>query len=208
MKKTVILASLIKAKNDLELFIKVDQMDRLKKLFDPLFDIKDLNSKIEAKENQLIIIKEAIQNANTNTVDSEGKSLNYSIYLLSKYNRWKSDLLTMQQKVDNNDWFESNNEKLKKSLLKDIQELDELIKNTEDKKKKSEHLTAKAKLKRSLTKTSLTSNAHTDKLKKQFHEDLKKVEEQIIILKDKLTEYNGKTTVDVEIAEGFEIIIK
>jgi hypothetical protein len=208
MKKTVILANLIKVKNDLELYIKVDQMKRLKKLFDPTFDIKDINSKIETKEDQLIIIKEAIQEANTNNKDKDGRSLNYTIYLLSKYNRFKSDLLGLQRKLET-DEFLSEHETAKQSLLDEIKELDKMIEKETDKKVKAEHLSAKNKLKRSLSKTSLKNNkSHTDKLSKLIVEDLKKVEEKITQTKDKLTKYNGQIKVEVDVSDEFEIVVK
>jgi hypothetical protein len=176
MKKTVTLTSLIKAKNDLELFIKIDEMGRLKKLFDPTFDIKDLNSKIESKEDQLIIIKEAIQEANTNSKDDDGNSLNHSIYLLSKYNRWKSNLLTISHRLEVKAMF-GDNDKLKTSLLTDIKELDSLMDKDTDKKVKAEHQSTKLKIKRSLNKLS-TKSSPTDDLKQSTEDDLKKIEEK------------------------------
>ena len=206
MKKTVTLTSLIKAKNDLELYIKIDQMKRLKKLFDPTFDIKDLNSKIEDKEDQLIDIKEAIATANATTI-AEGHTLNHSIYLLSKHNRLKSDLLTLQRRLET-DEFLSNNEDTKKALLVDIQELDELIEKETDKKVKAEHLSAKNKLKRSLTKISLTSKSHTTDLSAMIKKDLEETELMISQIKDLLTKHNLETKVEVDIADEFEIVVK
>jgi hypothetical protein len=183
-------------------------MKRLKKLFDPTFDIKDINSKIESKEDQLILIKEAIQEANTNNKDEEGRSLNYTIYLLSKYNRFKSDLLGLQRRL-NTDEFLSENEANKKSILEEIQELDKMMEKETDKKVKSEHLSAKNKLKRSLSKlSSKNSKAHTSKLQTLVEEDLRKVEDKISQIKSKLTKYNNEIKVEVDIADEFEIVVK
>jgi hypothetical protein len=207
MKKTVTLTSLIKAKNDLELFIKIDQMKRLKKLFDPTFDIKDLNSQIETKEDQLIIIKVAIQEANANNKDDDGQPINYSIYLLSKYNRAKSDLLTLQRRLDTDDLV-SDNESVKTALLNDIKELDQLIEKETDKKVKAEHLTAKNKLKRSLSKVSTSHKTYTVDLRKSVVDDLKKTEETISQIKEKLTKLNSNIKVDVELSDEFDIVVK
>ena len=208
MKKTVTLTSLIKAKNDLELFIKIDQMSVLKKLFNPTFDLKDLNTKIESKEDQLIKIKVAIQDANANNDDEEGNPINYSIYLLSKYNRFKSDLLTRQNRL-NSDEFLSTNLGTKQSLLGEIEDLNALIEKDTDKKVKAEHLSAKNKLKRSLSKVSLEHNkSHTDKLLKEVAEDLSKTEVTIAKLKNKLTELNNSISVEVDVTDEFEIIVK
>lgn len=206
MKKTVTLTNLIKAKNDLELFIKIDQIKRLKKLFDPTFDISDLNSKIEEKEDQLIIIKEAIQNANANNNDKEGRSINYSIYLLSKYNRLKSDLNTLKDRLESSEL--TDNDKIKSSLLKDVQELDDLIKKETDKKKKSDLMSSKSKLKRSISKISLTSKSHISTLTVKIGKQLSDVEEKITALKSKLTTLNDSINVEVDINDGFEIAVK
>jgi hypothetical protein len=207
MKKTVTLTSLIKAKNDLELYIKVDQMKRLKKLFDPTFDIKDLNSKIESKEDQLIKIKVAIGLANATTLDDDGNVLNYSIYRLSKYNRLKSDLLLMQRRVESED-FLSNNESLKDSLLKDIKELDELIKKETDKKVIADHKTAKAKLKRSLSKSTTSTKSRTTELSVIIKKDLGEVESLITQIKGILSKVNDTTMVEVDVSNEFEIVVK
>lgn len=207
MKKTVTLTSLIKAKEDLEVYIKVDEMKRLQKLFIPTFDLKDLNSKIEEKEDQLILIKDAIQQANTNTKDEEGHSINHSIYLLSKYNRAKSGMLSAQKRIDSSEFLDSGSDKFKASLLKDIKELDDLIKKETDKKKKSEHQSAKNKLKRSLSKASISSSSHNESLTKIINAELKSLEEKIETLKSKLTLLNNKTMVEVEVSEGFSIIV-
>jgi len=208
MKKTVTLSSLIKAKNDLELFIKIDEMKRLKKLFDPTFDIKDLNSKIETKEDQLIIIKEAIQNANTNSKDDDGNSLNNSIYQLSKYNRFKANLLTLQRRLEQDASSGNHYDALKTSILTDIKELDILIDKDTDKKVKSDHESSKRKLKRSLSKISQPSENSTTELQKTVNEDLKKVEDKINSLKTILTKFNSSIKVEVEIADEFELIVK
>jgi hypothetical protein len=207
MKKTVTLTSLIKAKNDLEMYIKIDQIKRLKKLFDPTFDIKDLNSKIDRYENQLIIIKEAIAIANAVNKDESGNTLYYSIYLLSKYNRLKSDLLTLQTRLDT-DQFISNNEDLKKNLLHEIEQLDIDIKKETDKKVKAGYLSTKSKLKRSLSKTSLTSKTHTEKLRDIISEDLKAVETIIIQIKNTLSKNNDAVSIDVDITSEFELVVK
>jgi hypothetical protein len=207
MKKTVTLTSLIKAKNDLELYIKVDQMKRLKQLFVPTFDIKDLNSKIETKEDQLILIKEAIGLANATTLDEEGHTLNYSIYRLSKYNRLKSDLLTIQRRLETDD-FLSDNETFKNSLLKDIGELDDLIKKETDKKVIADRKVAKAKLKRSLSKISTNTKSHTTDLSIQVKKDLADAEIIITQIKSVLSKLNDSTKVVVEVAEEFEIVLK
>jgi hypothetical protein len=207
MKKTVTLTSLITAKNNLELYIKVDQMKRLKQLFVPTFDMKDLNSQIDSKENQLIIVKEAIAFTNATTKDESGNSLNYSIYQLSKYNRFKSDLLTIRDRLKS-DKFLDNNEKLKLSLIKDIEELDDLIKKDTDKKIAAEHRAAKAKLKKSLSKVSSTTKTTTDDLNIFVDSELKKVETIIAQIKENLTKINGSTNIDVEVNEGFEFVIK
>jgi hypothetical protein len=208
MKKTVTLNSLIKAKNDLELFIKIDEMKRLKQLFDPTLDIKDLNSKIESKEDQLIIIKEAIQFANTNTNDESGKSLNYSIYQLSKYNRFKANLLTMKNRLDTDKQFGDNSDAIKSKLLTDIRELDVLIEKETDKKVKSDHESAKRKLKRSLSKSTLPTKSTTASLKEIVVSDIKQVEDKINSIKANLTKYNSSTTVEVDISPEFELIVK
>ena len=205
MKKTVVLSSLIKAKNDLELYIKIDQMKRLKKLFDPTFDIKDLNSKINSKEDQLITIKEAIDTGNSTLVDDH--TIHYYIYRLSKYNRRKSDLLTIQNRLST-DEFLSDNEAVKSSLLSDIQELDELIKKDTDKKVKADHMASKNKLKRSLSKVSLTSKSHTTDLTVQTKSDLETTEVEIAQIKSILTKANNETQVEVDIADEFEIVVK
>jgi len=206
MKKTVTLTSLIKAKNDLELYIKIDQMKRLKKLFDPTFDIKDLNSKIDSKEDQLILIKEAIDTGNSTMVE-DGHTIHYYIYRLSKYNRLKSDLLTLQNRLST-DEFLSDNEAVKANLLADIQELDDLIKKDTDKKVKAEHMSAKNKLKRSLSKVSLTTKSHTTDLSVQIKKDLGDVEVTISQIKDILTKANSSTNVEVDISDEFEIVVK
>jgi hypothetical protein len=206
MKKTVTLTSLIKAKNDLELFIKIDQMKRLKKLFDPSFDLKELNSKIEEKEDQLIIIKLAIDEGNR-TLDENGNSIHYSIYQLSKHNRLKADLLTLQRRFESSDLI-NNNDKLKSSLLNDIKDLDTLMEKEEDKKKKADFLSSKNKLKRSLSKVTKNDTSETTKLQKEVVEELSKVEKTISTIKDTLTKLNGKTTVEVDILDEFEIVIK
>jgi hypothetical protein len=206
MKKTVTLTSLIKAKNDLELFIKIDQMKRLKKLFDPSFDLKDVNSKIETKEDQLIIIKLAIDEGNR-TLDENGNSIHYSIYQLSKHNRLKADLLTLQRRFESSDLI-NNNDKLKSSLLNDIKDLDTLMEKEEDKKKKADFLSSKNKLKRSLSKVTKNDTSETTKLQKEVVEELSKVEKTISTIKDTLTKLNGKTTVEVDILDEFEIVIK
>jgi hypothetical protein len=205
MKKTVILSSLIKAKNDLELYIKIDQMKRLKKLFDPTFDIKDLNSQIDSKEDQLITIKEAIDIGNSTIVD--GHTIHYYIYLLSKYNRRKSDLLTIQNRLST-DEFLSDNEAVKTSLLADIQELDALIEKDTDKKTKAAHMASKNKLKRSLSKVSLTSKSHTTDLVVQTKADIEATEAEIVQIKSILTKANAETEVEVDISDGFEIVVK
>ena len=206
MKKTVTLSSLIKAKNDLELFIKIDQMKRLKKLFDPSFDLKDVNSKIEAKEDQLIIIKLAIDEGNR-TLDESGNSIHYSIYQLSKNNRLKADLLTLQRRFESSDLI-SNNDKLKSSLLNDIKDLDTLMDKEEDKKKKADFLSSKNKLKRSLSKVTKNDTSETTKLQKEVVEELSKVEKTISTIKDTLTKLNSKTMVEVDISDEFEMVVK
>lgn len=205
MKKTVKLTNLIKAKNDLELYIKIDQMKKLKKLFDPTFDIKDLNSKIENKEDQLILIKEAINEGNLNK-DEEGHTINYSIYQLSKLNRFKSDSTTLRNRLENSEFLD--NDRIKDSLLKDVRELDDLINKETDKKKKSDLLSSKSKLKRSLSKVSLTSKSHMTTLKEEIIKDLQEVEEKISNLKAKLTVLNNKFSVDVDVLDGFDITIQ
>jgi hypothetical protein len=207
MKKTVILTNLIKAKNDLELYIKIDQMKRLKRLFDPTFDIKDLNSKIETKEDQLILIKLAIDEGN-NAKDKDGNPIRYSIYQLSKYNRLKSDLLGLQRKFETDEFLQSGNSATQ-SLLDEIRELDDLIEKETDKKVKAEHLSAKNKLKRSLSKISTkNSKSFNDKMLKLINDDLAKTEEIITKFKDKLTKINGLTKVEVEVSDEFEIVVK
>lgn len=207
MKKTVTLTSLIKAKNDLELYIKIDQMKRLKKLFDPTFDIDDLNSKIETKEDQLIQIKIAIANANAVTLDDDGQPINNSIYLLSKYNRFKADLLSLQRRLDT-DEFINNNESAKTNLLADIQELDELMKTDTDKKLKAEHLSSKNKLKKSLSKISLTTKSHTTDLSVKIKKDIEDVEVKIVQIKSLLSKLNDNTKISVDIADEFELVVK
>jgi hypothetical protein len=207
MKKTVTLTSLIKAKNDLELYIKVDQMKRLKKLFDPTFDIKDLNSQIDSKEDQLIIIKDAIGIANATTLDDSGHTINYSIYQLSKHNRYKSDCIAIQRKLAT-DEFISDNEALKTKLLADIKELDDLMKTDTDKKVKADHLSAKNKLKRSLSTISSAGKSDTAKLGLIVSDGLKNVETIITKIKDTLSKLNNATKVEVDIADEFEIVIK
>ena len=207
MKKTVTLTSLIKAKNDLELFIKLDQMKRLKQLFIPTFDIKDLNSKIESKEDQLILIKIAIGLANATTNDEEGNSLNYHIYRLSKYNRLKSDLLTLQRRIEADD-FLSDNETYKSKLLKDLGELDDLIKKETDKTVLANHKLAKTKLKRSLTKLSTATKSHTTDLSLMVKQDLATVDVTITQIKSVLSKLNDSTKVDIEVADEFDIVVK
>jgi hypothetical protein len=207
MKKTVTLTSLIKAKNDLEMYIKVDQIKRLKQLFVPTFDLKELNSKIDRYEDQLILIKEAIAIANAVNKDESGNTLYYSIYLLSKYNRLKSDILTMQRRLDNDQWL-SNNEQFKTNLLKDITELDQKIKEATDKKEIADLKAKKATSKRSLSKTSLNSKAYTEQLCSSLTEDLKNVETLITTIKNTLSKNNDTTMVEVELASEFEIVVK
>jgi len=206
MKKTVTLTNLIKAKNDLELFIKIDQMKRLKKLFDPSFSIEELGTKIAAKEDQLITIKLAIDEGNS-AKDSDGKTLHYYIYQLSKLNRQKADLLAIQRRLETNDMV-SNNDQLKKSLLGDISDLNTLMSKEEDKKKKSEYLSSKNKLKRSLSKLTTITNSSTIPLLKYVQDNLVKVEESIVTLKNKLTELNSNIKVEVDLSEEFDIIVK
>jgi hypothetical protein len=207
MKKTVTLTNLIKAKNDLEMYIKIDQIKRLKKLFDPTFDLKDLNSKIDRYEDQLIKVKEAIAVANAVNKDESDNTLYYSIYLLSKYNRLKSDLLTLQRRLDT-DQFISSSEDLKTNLLKDIKELDEMIAKESDKKTKSEHLSSKNKLKRSLSKLSTSSKAHVDKTSAFIEKELESVETLILQIKDTLSKNNDAVMVDVDMTSEFELVVK
>ena len=207
MKKTVTLTNLIKAKNDLEMYIKIDQIKRLKKLFDPTFDLKDLNSKIDRYEDQLIKVKEAIAVANAVNKDESDNTLYYSIYLLSKYNRLKSDLLTLQRRLDA-DQFISSSEDLKTNLLKDIKELDEMIAKDDDKKIKSEHLASKSKLKRSLSKLSTSSKAHVDKTSAFIEKELESVETLILQIKDTLSKNNDAVMVDVDMTSEFELVVK
>lgn len=204
MKKTVKLTNLIKAKSDLELHIKVAQIKTLKTLFDPDFDLKDANSKIDDLEDQLIIIKEAIQLANSTTNDDTGKSINNSIYLLSKYNRKRSDLKLYLEKIGVNGMLD--NDSFKEKLLKDIREMDDLIVKETDKKRKSELESNKRRLKRSFTKISANKKESPD-LKGSVESELTLVEKQINELKSKLAILNEKTTVEVEISDGFSLII-
>jgi hypothetical protein len=206
MKKTVTLTTLIKAKSDLEYYIKVDEMKRLRELLDPTFDIEEINSKIERYENQLILVKLAIDKGN-NELDSQGNPIHDSIYQLSKYNRFKAGLLTLQRRIDSAE-FGANGKSFTEKLVKDIQELDDLIKKETDKKRKADLIRSKTKLKRSLTRPQKSSTLISDKLKKTITTNLKKTEEKIITLKNKLTELNNKIQVEVEVASEFEIVIK
>jgi hypothetical protein len=207
MKKTVTLTNLIKAKNDLEQYIKFDQIKRLKQLFVPTFDLKELNSKIDRYEDQLIRVKEAIAVANATNKDESGNTFYYSIYLLSKYNRLKSDILTQQTRLDA-DQFISNNEDYKKNLLQEISELDSTIKKTTDKQVVADLKADKARLKRSLSKTSLTSKAYNEQLCASLTEELKSVETTIIKLKDTLSKNNDSATVEVEVTSEFDTVVK
>jgi hypothetical protein len=204
MKKTVTLTTLIKAKSDLELYIKIDQISRLKKLFLPNFDLNELNSSIEAKENQLINIKLGIDEGNS-TKDEKGVSVRYYIYLLSKYNRFKSDMLGLCRKLNNDDWL-SQLEETKESLLNEINELNCQIDKETDKKKKTDLMSTKTKVKRSLSKLSTKSRSHTTDLKKLIDDDLKDVEVKIEDVKAILKSLNDKITVEVEIADEFKMI--
>ena len=204
MKKTVTLSNLVKAKNDLELYIKLDQMKRLKKLFDPNFDLEDLNSSIEAKEDQLIIIKDAIATANAVTKDDDGHTTNYWIYQLSKNNRYKSDALMIQRKLETSEWLTENMQS-KNSLLSEIEELNKSIDKETDKKKKTELSATKTKLKRSLTKLSSKNNSTSDSLKKVIEVELRKADVAINEIKAVLTDMN-KVQVEVEIADEFKLI--
>lgn len=207
MKKTVKLTSLVKAKNDLEILIHMDQINRLKNLFNSEFEISSLDPNIVEKEDQLVLIKEALQLANATTKDADGKSLNYYIYDLSKHNRRKADLLEMQRKVENSKLL--NNEELHKSLTKDVEEIEELIKKTTDEKEKARLISNKRKLsKRSLSKATTTSKLRINKLEKFIKTEIEKVESTISNIKAKLAEMNQSTEVEVQVNEGFEIVVK
>jgi hypothetical protein len=207
MKKTVTLTSAIRAKNDLEMYIRFDEIKRLKQLFVPTFDLKELNAKIDRYEDQLIKVKEAIAIANAVNKDESGNTFYYSIYLLSKYNRLKSDLLTLQKRLDTNEWL-TNNEDYKKNILAEIEALDANIKNETDKKVQADFKATKAKLKRSLSKTSLTSKAHVDKLCSSITEDIKNVETIIEQIKTTLSKNNDSTSVEIDVVSEFEVIVK
>ena len=204
MKKTVTLSSLVKAKKDLEFYIQVGQMKRLKTLFLPNFNLSELNSDIEAKDDQLLIIKEAIAKANVETKDNNGHSVNYWVYLLSKYNRAKADNQLLLRKLDTSDFLKEI-ERTKSSLLKEISDLNEQIDKETDKKVKADLSSRKTKLKRSLSKLSSKNNSNTDTLRKEIETDIMKNDVAINEIKPRLTELNT-TLVEVEIADEFKLI--
>lgn len=210
MKKTVTLNSLVKAKSDLELFIKVEETKRLQKLFTPNFDISEIDSNIEKKEDQLIIIKEAISIANTITKDEEGNSINHYIYKLSKLNRRKADLGIILSRIDStNNLLDKS--KVSEKLLDDIRDLGNLIekaKKSGDKKKEAEHTKSRNNLKRSLSKTSSKTKVNVTALEQKINKDLELVEVAIENTKAKLTTMNANSAkIEVEILDGFDIVI-
>lgn len=94
MKKKVQLSTVIKIKEFLEKLI-LDSQNYISQYNDTEMKIEESINKMKVAEEELIFIKEVIQEANKSTHD-DGKTNNYYIYRLSNLNSRKRFLLNLK----------------------------------------------------------------------------------------------------------------
>lgn len=178
VEKLIKLESLINAKNDLEMLIKMNSVKKNNLLFTKDYDaeiIKDIDETIATVDEQLIEVKLCIQNANTNEVHEDGNSNNYYIYKLSSLNRRLANLRELEQKGEYNIT----------AFAKDPPRGTTYPHN----KKIRDRLTTKKEI---------------EKRNKEIANEIIDVEKSITEIKAKLSEFNKRVEVKVKVFDGFE----
>ena len=178
--KIIKLEKLIETKVDLEILIRRNIQKKEDLLFSKDFDvqkIKDIDETIATIDEQLVEVKLAIQQANTNDVHADGNTNNYYIYKLSALNRKLASLRDLERKGENN-------------LL--------LFDKVSVKGKFGNH--------NSKIRERLTTKKEIEKRLKEIAASIADLEKSITEIKTKLSEFNNRIEVKVKVFEGFEEI--
>lgn len=176
--KTIKLEKLIETKVDLEILIRMNIQKKNNLIFSKDFDaqkIKDIDETIATIDEQLIEVKLAIQQANTNEIHADGNTNNYYIYKLSALNRKLASLRELEQKGETNIT---------------------LFDKVSTKGKFGNH--------NSKLRERLTTKKEIEKRLKEIAASIADLEKSITEIKAKLSDFNNRIEVKVKVFEGFE----
>lgn len=177
--KTLKLEKLIEAKVDLEILIRINIQKKYNLLFTKEYDvqkIKDIDETITTIDEQLVEVKLAIQQANTNNTHLDGNTNNYYIYKLSALNRKLASLRDLERKGEN------------------YIDLEEKVGEKDTKRSNPSN-----KLNRKLA-----SKRNIEKRLTEIKAEITETEKLIADIKTKLSDFNNRVEVKVKVLEGFE----